>query len=119
MSGLLTRDMILQALDLPTERVEVPEWGGAVLVRGMSGTERDAIEQSVLSKDGKGLGDVTGLRARVVAYCVVDEQGQRLFQKSDVERLGAKSALALQRVFEVAQKLSGLSPEDVAELEKN
>jgi len=111
--------MILQAPDLPTQRVAVPEWGGEVLMRGMTGTERDAIEQSVLTKDGKGVGDVTGLRARVVACCVVDEHGQRLFQKGDVERLGAKSATVLQRLFEVAQQLSGLSPADVAELEKN
>lgn len=119
MSTLLGREQILKASDLPTQRVDVPEWGGAVLVRGMTGTERDAIEQSVMAKDGKGLGDVTGLRARVVACCVVDEQGKRLFQKGDVDALGAKSAIVLQRLFEVAQQLSGLTQADVAELEKN
>ena len=116
--ALLKREAILAAKDLPQATVAVPEWGGEVIVRGMTGAERDAIEQSVLNKQGQ-LGDVTGLRARIVACCAIDERGERLFQKGDVDALAKKSAQALQRVFEVAQKLSGLTPQDVEELEKN
>ncbi len=39
--------------DLPRETVSVPEWGGEVLVRTMSGTDRDAFEASLLEKDGR------------------------------------------------------------------
>jgi hypothetical protein len=47
MSGsYLTRDAILQAPDLQGEDVAVPEWGGTVRVRGLSGAQRDAYEAS-------------------------------------------------------------------------
>ena len=41
---LLTRDLILKADDIQTREVEVPEWGGTVLIRALTGTERDAYE---------------------------------------------------------------------------
>ena len=116
----LTRDAILQADDLPMETVSVPEWGGEVLVRGLTGTERDAFEESVLTGKGKQR-DVSmqNVRAKLVSRCLVDEEGERLFSDADVRALGQKSAAALTRVFDVAQRLSGLSPDDVEELEKN
>jgi hypothetical protein len=40
----LTRDSILNAKDLKKELVKVPEWGGEVYVRCMTGSERDAFE---------------------------------------------------------------------------
>lgn len=118
--ALLTRDAILQAQDLPTVDVEVPEWGGTVRVRALTGAERDAFEQSIVEQRGKSTKmNLANLRAKLVALTVVDEEGKRLFSDADAKLLGQKSALALNRVFEVAQKLSGLSPEDVEELTKN
>ncbi len=53
--GLLTKDDILGADDLATEDVEVPEWGGCVRVRALTGTERDAFEAAMfrMPKPGK------------------------------------------------------------------
>lgn len=115
---LLTRDAILKSSDLPFDDVAVPEWGGVVRVRGMSGRERDALEQQLVGADGKRR-SVENFRARVVVMCAVDGEGKRLFTVNDVEALGAKSALALGRVFEAALRMSGLSPDDMADLEKN
>ena len=118
--ALLTRDAILQAQDLPTERVSVPEWSGECLVRALTGAERDAFEQSIVEQRGKSTRmNLSNLRAKLVALTVVDEEGNRIFSDSDAKLLGKKSALALNRVFEVAQKLSGLTSEDVEELTKN
>ena len=120
MGKLLTRDEILKAQDLPTERVAVPEWGGELLVRGLTGAERDAFEQSIVETRGKNTRmNLRNIRAKLVALCCVDEQGNRLFSDEDAELLGRKSAAALNRVFEVAQRLSGLRPEDVEELAGN
>ena len=44
---MLTKDQILKSDDLPSEEVSVPEWGGSVMVRSMTGYERDQFEQSV------------------------------------------------------------------------
>ena len=117
---LLTKDAILSANDLVTEDVEVPEWGGTVRVRAISGTERDTFEQTIVTRRGKNVQtNLANIRAKMVALCVVDESGQRLFNDSDVAALGKKSAAALDRVFTVAQRLAGLTDEDVDELAEN
>jgi hypothetical protein len=116
-SKALGRDDILKVQDIEIERVDVPEWGGHVFVKGMTGTERDAFEMVVTKKRGKDVEvNMVGLRAKLIVTTVCDEDGKRLFTKKDVEKLGEKSASALQKVFEVAQRLSGLSSQDVEEL---
>lgn len=120
MSIRLTREAILGIRDLQTEEVHVPEWGGTVLVRGLTGAERDEFEASVLERRGKSRElNLVNLRAKLVARCVVDESGARLFLEDDVAVLGTKSAAALQRVFEACQRLSGMSEADVEELTGN
>ncbi len=120
MGRYLTREAILQINDLPAEDVEVPEWSGVVRVRGLTAAERDQFEQSIVETRGKNTRvNLRNIRAKLVALTVVDEQGNRVFSDSDVEALGRKSAAALNRVFEVAQRLSGLRPEDVEELAGN
>jgi len=115
--GLLSKESILAVQDVVTEIVEVPEWGGAVRVRGLTGAERDAFEGEVIHRNGR---DVTtntrNMRARLVVLSVVDEAGNRLFGFPDIEALGAKSARALDRIFSVAMRLSGLRDEDVEDL---
>lgn len=116
----LSRDAILQANDLPRETVPVPEWGGDVIVRGLTGTERDAYEAETFRLNGTAVTtDLTNMRARLVARTLIDEQGNRLFNDGEVMLLGRKSAVALQRVFEAAQRLSGLTASDVEELRGN
>lgn len=116
----LTRDAILAAQDLTTERVPVPEWGGEVLVRSLTGTARDAFEEGCFIGRGKDRqANFTNLRARLIALTAVDEAGAPLFAEADVAALGAKSAAALDRVWECAQRLSGMSAKDVEELAGN
>ena len=107
--NILSKDAILAADDLPRETVSVPEWGGEVLVRTMSGTDRDAFEASLLEKDGR----MENVRARLVALTLCDFQGDRLFDDSEIAALGRKSARALDRVFSVAQRLNGIGVEQV------
>jgi hypothetical protein len=117
---ILTHDQILQANDIVTETVSVPEWGGEVLVRGLSGSERDAFEDATLEQVGKSRKvNLANVRARLCALSIVDENGKRMFSDGEVRALGRKSAAALDRVFSVAQRLSGLTDEDVEELAKN
>lgn len=116
--SLLNRDAILQAEDRKTEDVAVPEWGGTVRVRSLSGAERDAYEAHIvqLKADGSRSLNVKNLRGKLVSLSCVDEDGARLFSDEDADALGDKSAAALERVFDVARKLSGLSDDDVEEL---
>ena len=113
---MLSKEEILKADDIVIEEVPVPIWGGSVLVRGLSGTDRDAFEQSVV--EGKKM-NIANIRARLCAKTICDTDGNRLFDDSDVIALGNKSASALNTVFEAAQRLNGMSADDVKELEKN
>jgi len=117
MSKLLSKAAILAAVDRKTEDVEVPEWGGAVRLRTISGSERDQFEASVRSANGKM--NLSNVRARLVSLAAVDEKGERMFSNGDVAALGEKSAVALDRVFDVAMQLAGMRPEDVDELTEN
>ena len=117
---LLTREQILAASDLPTEQVAVPEWGGEVIVKALSGAERDRFEAGSMQQHGNRRElRLENIRARLVAVAVVDETGRRLFTDADVAALGRKSAAALNRVFEAASRLSGITDADIEELEKN
>ncbi|MGW9249756.1 hypothetical protein [Streptomyces badius] len=114
--ALLSKDQIAAADDRRWEDVDVPEWGGSVRLLGLSGTERNAYQASlvVLGPNGSvqkmNLADQT---AKLLAKSLVDENFDRLFNDKDVKALGAKNGAVLQRLFEVAQRLSGLRKEDV------
>lgn len=111
---MLTREQILTANDLVTETVAVPEWGGDVLVRTMTGSERDAFEAGISAlPEASRLKDI---RAKLCALCIVDPNGARLFAPNETSVLGAKSAAALDRVFAAAMRLNGLSKKDVDDL---
>lgn len=119
----LTKEDILAAADRATEDVEVPEWGGTVTVRALSGTERDHYERSLVrfTPNQQGGMDVAAadgviIRGRLAALSIVDPDGKRMFSDKDIFTLGEKSARALDRVFSAATRLSGLSREDVEAL---
>ncbi len=113
----LNRDDILAVKDIEVELVEVPEWDGVVYVKGMTGTERDRFETSIVEQRGKNTKvSMENIRAKLAAESICDEDGKRLFSVKDINALGEKSASALQRVFDVAQRLSGITGEDVEEL---
>jgi len=115
--ALLTKEQILRVKDIETRTVNVPEWGGDVLVRGMTGIERDAFEAKILDQSGKKTKvNLQNARARLVSITVVDEEGNRLFTENEIVLLGTKSATALSRVYDVAASLSGISDDDIEEL---
>ena len=118
--AILDKAAILKAKDIVTEEVEVPEWGGSVLVKSLTGAERDSFEQSILIKRGDRYdANMSMVRAKLAAVSIVDEEGQRLFGDGDIKALAAKNAAALDRIFTVASRLSGISADDADELAKN
>ncbi len=114
----LSRDAILAADDRELEAVDVPEWGGEVLLRALSGADRDAFELEAFGSKQAGEG-MRNVRAKLVSRCIVDQDGNRLFEDADVEALGQKSAAALNRLFEKCRTMNGFTDQDVADLEKN
>ena len=118
--AILGKDQIFSADDIQTEVVPVPEWGGEVMVRGLTGHQRDAWESSLQVRKGRKMDlDMTDFRARLAVLCIVDEKGQRVFHDGDAPQLAGKSGAALDRVYTVAARLSGISQEDVEDLTKD
>lgn len=115
----LSRDEIL-ATSIPIETVDVPEWGGKVILRGLTSVERDDYEQGMVetSPNGsvKAKRKLHNVRAGLVVRCIVDEQGERVFADSDVEELGLKNAAVIDRLWDVCRRLCGMSTEDEEKL---
>lgn len=121
MSKILSKADILTASDLTTEQVEVPEWGGAVIVRSMTGAQRDAYEATLMTRDAAGKLEVNtdNMRAKLLLVTLVDEQGNPLFTAEDLAALSGKNAGAIERLALVAQKLNGLNRTAVDDAAKN
>lgn len=121
--GVLNRESIIKAKDAEVVGpIEVPEWGGEVYLRPLSGAGRDRIEAQVVAhtdENGRtGADAYENIRARFVAASVCDEDGTLLFRRGDEAMLGTKSAKALDRLFGRIQEINGLSDKDIEELGK-
>lgn len=115
----------LEEIPRKTEDVEFPEFDTFYRLREMSGLERDTFEASVFKKTTNGANpnaprevDPILLRARLVALCLIDEQGELCY--TNPKDLATKvSATVLIKLFTAAQKLNGLEPTAVEDAAKN
>jgi len=98
------------------EEVNVPEWGGSVFVRVLSGTERDAYEADIFANKENRL---ENMRAKLVVRTVCDENGSLLLKPDDVARIGADSWVALDRIMKVAQRINRLTDSALEEIKGN
>lgn len=112
------RDQILAKQDIPSEMVDVPEWGVKVEVRGMTGAERTRI----MDKATQNAGDVNlqfVYPEIVIATAFDPETGEQVFKPSDRDALLAKSATALDRIAAVGMRLSGFTAESANDMGKD
>jgi|SRR6185503_236619 len=112
MSDLRAR--ILNADDVRSEDVEVPEWGVTVRVQGMTGAERARYLQATVGEDGKPNFD--RIYPEVLIACAYDpETGEKVFEAADRDALNGKAAGATERIAKVAMRLSGIADDARAE----
>lgn len=109
---MLSKSAILAAEDRSIKTVNVPEWGGDVGIRVLSGSER-ALFESLFEERKDDL-----FKVRFVACSLCDEKGSRLFSNDEVEVLAEKSSRAIARLFEQCWEHSMLSPQSVDEAGK-
>jgi hypothetical protein len=116
----LTREQILAAIDVKIEAVDVEEWGGTVYIRNLTGKARDAFESSRYRMNGKEVEIIhANVRAALLAASICDSAGVLQFSSKDIDALGEKNGAVLDRLFDVAQRLSGLRGKDTEERLKN
>ena len=122
---LLNFDDIVASQDKEYEDVDVPEWGGTVRIATMSGEDRDRWELSMMQADdsserGFKLNFDAYSRVRLVALCLVDNDFNRIFvTKEQIEKLSQKSGKVMDLLYDVAQRVNGITDEDIDDLEKN
>jgi hypothetical protein len=104
MSEFLSVEQILAANDLPSEIVDVPEWGGRVKIQGLSRASYDAIakaaevtvpatgpgQQATTRRDDDKFSDL------LFVACVVEPK----FTTEHIPALRGKSLGALNRVYQ-------------------
>lgn len=120
------RSLVLEAEDIKIVPVPTPEWpkvDGYIYVRSLSGTQRERYIESIRQTVGTGkkatvkvLIAESGAKLAVQTMC--DKTGQLLFTREDVEALGNKSAIALNRVVDASAAINGLG-DDAEEEAKN
>lgn len=122
MRTVIDRSTFLAGADLPREDVPVPEFGtGCVIpVWGMSAGERTRWEQSMLDNNGKqSKSRMLEIRARLAVASCRNDDGTPIFTIADVEALQQKRADIIERIVNVAQRLSGFSNADLETVAKN
>lgn len=114
---LLDRNKILSA-KLKTITINIPEWGGDVLIKEPTGYERAEYEL-LISKASNDDNFLKEIRAICAAKCLIDEKGKRLFSDDDIKLLQEVSANALDRVIDAYREISIVSDEAITNTAKN
>ena len=115
MTTYLSRDDILNAQDFRTDEVDVPEWGGTVLVRELSAPEMLKVRLRVFEEEDEegesriNLAEYAENIPAMISWCVVDERGMSILSIDDVNRLSAKSVRPANRIIAKLMKLSRLA----------
>lgn len=107
----LSRAEILAAEDLEILEHPVPAWGGIVRLREMGLKKKMAFGELSQSDDS------AAIAAFLLCASVIDDQGQCVFQESDIEALSEKNP---EIIGEICQKILELNKMNSAEgAEKN
>lgn len=107
---LLTAEDIVAVDDVPTETVDVPEWGGSVVLRGLT-----LEEVLALRGDAEGAAkDPTALSVKMLTASFADP----VLTPEQAAVLVKKSATVVARLMQKASRLSGVDEEAVQRSER-
>lgn len=107
----LNADAILKHTGaLETKPVHVPAWrddtgDDTVIVRGMTVREFEVNQATLGSKEGTAT-------AALVARCVVDENGRRVFTDDQVNQIAELGFRQINKIGQAISELSGLNDDD-------
>jgi len=101
----LTANEVLEAKDFKTETVDVPEWGGCVIVRTLSMGARYHISEASIKDDGK-MRHIDNARFAILTfhYGLVDPK----VSIEQAEKFMDKSSAAIERVLAAIWRVSGI-----------
>jgi len=108
------RDRILQANDIESNLLAVPQWGVNLDIRTMTAIERSRLVSTCSKPDGTV--DMEKMYPLLLIAAVYDpETGEKVFSKEDIGSLQDKSAAAVELVAQKVMEVSGMSAKAVDE----
>ena len=115
--SLLDRDALMCADRLAVVDIDLPELGGTVRLREMSGADSEAyfdwIQQHRSTVGG-------GIRAAALVFSAIDADGNRLLGVDDIDQINRTWPYRiLDRLFDEHEKLNAVSKDDLESAEKN
>ena len=98
----------------------IPELGKSVRVKALNARERDAYEQSLIQGKGQNQSvNMRNARAKLAVLTLVDENGKRLYTDAQANEIGNAPAIVIERIFDRARRLAGITNDDLDELTGN
>ena len=129
---ILSKEQIFQAQDIATDVVTCPEWGGDVTIRALTLAQaqewrRSSLTKTVIrDKDGKPSTEyivdhdkLLTSDVRLMITACVDQAGNPLFTRDDIDALMKKSPGPVTRIVKAIVEISGLRADVIEETEKN
>lgn len=115
---MIDRNSVRALVKNVTELVDVPEWGGKIMVRPMTVIEQEHF-WDILDDAKKGITAPAGKRGSVVLSVAMTEGGQPFFTTEDAEWIGSKAdPNIIDRIYNAIQRLSGATAKEQADIEK-
>lgn len=116
---LLGREAILRLVRY--KLVEVPELGGQIRLRSLSGSSMAILMQELgigqINKEN--MGQLMRMGARLLIECWVDESGSTVLQLGDAEMVLQLPLDTMTLLAEALMELNGLKPDAVEVAKKN
>ena len=128
--ALLNRNQILEAKDIKTKVIPVPEWGGDIMIKQLSAKEYNDITMNMvnikkmaakqLSKKNadENLEDaineiaIKNQKILLIIKSVVDENMKPLFTEADLELLYQKNTNVIDKIIAEIEEFNAVSTED-------
>jgi hypothetical protein len=101
------RNQLLNANDIKVQPLDIPAWGGTYYLRVISGKAREHFEESYSQEKMK------NFRLRFLVLTLCDEAGKPILSDADMDALGERSSVEINRVFDAAWKLNAFTQEAV------
>lgn len=113
------RQQILSKDDIRKEKIYIDVWDCELLIKGLSGEERNEVLSENIDPETRQVNIKKAYPELIIKTTYNPETGKRIFKMSDRSALVKKSGEALEQIAQKAMKLSGISPEQMEETEKN
>ena len=111
--AILTKEEVLAAADRVPEELEVEEWGGAIMLRALTVSQRAALLETAKGDDGELDTE------RLTVFGFIAGVSDPKFGPTDYKGLAERSAGAMDNVIKRLWAMSGIDTDDEDDVEED